>query len=103
MLCPVCAISMQETRRSGFPIQMCPSCHGAWLGAGALESISGQHSASHAENERSGDYRRKYDSDDDLGRGRERRGREYDSDDHYGQHGRPRKGGLLRHIMDLFD
>jgi Zn-finger nucleic acid-binding protein len=93
---------MQETRRSGFPIYMCPSCHGAWLGAGALESLSQVQSAQpramrddYREHDSDDGHRRKYDSDDDHGR-------KYDSDrGHGGQYGRRRKEGVLGRLMDM--
>jgi len=42
LLCPNCNASMQNVKRSGIEIDMCPSCRGVWLDRGELEKLLGE-------------------------------------------------------------
>lgn len=42
LLCPNCNASMQNVKRSGIEIDMCPTCRGVWLDRGELEKLLGE-------------------------------------------------------------
>ncbi|WP_337189115.1 zf-TFIIB domain-containing protein [Phenylobacterium sp.] len=42
LLCPNCNASMQNVKRSGVEIDMCPTCRGVWLDRGELEKLLGE-------------------------------------------------------------
>ena len=39
MKCPVCAIDLVMSERSGIEIDYCPTCRGVWLDRGELDKI----------------------------------------------------------------
>jgi len=39
MLCPVCRVLLERSRRAGIQIDTCPRCRGVWLDRGELDKI----------------------------------------------------------------
>lgn len=75
MDCPVCHVTLVLADRQGIEIDYCPKCRGVWLDRGELDKIierSGaepEGRAGYREPEppaHPGDYRKKFDSDDDY-------------------------------------
>jgi Zn-finger nucleic acid-binding protein len=92
MVCPHCNVPMQEVKKTGILIDLCPQCKGVWLDRGELEKILTR--------------AREVEQEWEEERSRfARRPREYDDDDYghrYRSEGRYRKKRWTE-IFDIFD
>ena len=116
MVCPRCVASvLEERRRDGVEVDVCPKCQGVWLDHGEMAKLLAAEVAERRERElvrdRSRDWEPGPSRSDDRGRGDDRyrepaRYREperYRDGDNDRDPPRRRKGGFFDVLGDIFD
>jgi Zn-finger nucleic acid-binding protein len=91
MKCPLCAVDLTMTERSGVEIDYCPKCRGVWLDRGELDKIIAFSAPGRSTSDR---YR---DEDDFRRQPREQTRSDYEDE------GRGRSGRRESWLGDLFD
>ncbi len=116
MKCPVCAVDLLMSERSGIEIDYCPQCRGVWLDRGELDKIIERSSLESAAARPASPYRERgdaarYDHDERRYEYEERR-REYDSPRYYEgdrsydgrkSYKKKKRGGFLEDLFEFGD